>query len=300
VLIWEAVSIAIELYLAKKVPHGPRRLRRARAETLLPLLRRTIAVVLIVFVALIGLSAIGLDIGPLLAGASVIGIAVGFGAQTFVKDLINGLHLLFEDTFAVGDVVAIGPDTGTVEAISMRTVRLRDGGGALRTIPFSEITKVTNMTRDFAYAVFDVPIDFREDVGRAVALLESVGAELAADPDFASDILAAMDKPVLSRFADYALILHCQIRTLPGRQWGVQNEFNRRLKDRFDALDIAMPARRVVVEELGEATERSPRMRRPGGDTASDRGGEGPRPASRGSSERSMLPRDRDLARKSS
>jgi len=300
VLIWEATSIAIEVYLARGVPRGPHRPRRARAETLLPLLRRTVAIVLIVFVALIALSAIGLDIGPLLAGAGVVGIAIGFGAQTFVKDLINGLHLLFEDTFAVGDVVAIGPDAGTVEAISMRTVRLRDGGGALRTIPFSEITKVTNMTRDYAYAVFDVPIDFREDVGRAVALLEAIGAELAADPELAPDILAAMDKPVLSRFADYAIILHCQIRTLPGRQWDVQNEFNRRLKSRFDVLGVVMPypARRVLVEDLTEASQRSAVARRFGDEPRDEQEAARSRTASQGSPERPLPARDQDLARR--
>ena len=184
----------------------------------------------------------------------------------------------------------------------MRMVRLRDGSGALRTIPFSEITKVTNMTRDFAYAVFDIPIDFREDVSRAVALLESLGAELAADPEFAPDILAAMGKPVLSRFADYAMILHCQIRTLPGRQWDVQNEFNRRLKDRFDTLGIVMPypARRVVVEDLSDATERSALKGRPTGDPENTREGGRPQAVSKRSPERSTLARDRDFARKSS
>ena len=249
VAIWEASSLVIGYYLAKNTGKHLRQVRRARAATLLPLLRRTIAILLIVFVVMIGLSAIGLNIGPLLAGAGVVGIAVGLGAQSYVKDLINGLNLLLEDTFSVGDVVTIGPDSGVVEGISMRTVHLRDGNGALRTIPFSDITRVTNMTRDYGNAVFDIPVDFQQDVGRIITIVEALGAELAADPDFSPDILAPMEKPVLTRFADYAMILHCQIRTLPGRQWALQNEFNRRLKERFDAEGIVMPypSQRLVV-----------------------------------------------------
>jgi small-conductance mechanosensitive channel len=249
VAIWEASSLVIGYYLAKNTGKHLRQVRQARAATLLPLLRRTIAILLIVFVAMIGLSAIGLNIGPLLAGAGVVGIAVGLGAQSYVKDLINGLNLLLEDTFSVGDVVTIGADSGVVEGISMRTVHLRDGNGALRTIPFSDITRVINMTRDYGNAVFDIPVDFQQDVGRIIAIVEKLGAELAADPEFSPDVLAPMDKPVLTRFADYAMILHCQIRTLPGRQWALQNEFNRRLKERFDAEGIVMPypSQRLVM-----------------------------------------------------
>jgi len=145
-----------------------------------------------------------------------------------------------------------------------------------------------------------MPINFREDVGRAVALLEAIGAELAADPDFAPDILAAMDKPVLSRFADYVIILHCQIRTLPGRQWDVQNEFNRRLKNRFDALGVVMPypARRVLVEDLTEASQRSAVARRPGDETQDEREAQRSRTASQGSPESALPSRDHDRGRR--
>jgi len=208
VAIWEGVSLGMEYYFFRPGIEGRQRFRQRRVRTLIPLIRRSVAIVLIIFVALIGLSELGVNIAPLLAGAGVVGIAIGFGAQNFVKDLINGMNLLLEDTIGVGDTVTIGADTGTIEAISMRTLRLRDGVGAVHTIPFSDVTRVTNSSRDFGRAVFDIPVAFSEDYDRMVEIIQKTAAELQADPGLSPLIMGSPTQPVLDRFTDNAMIIH--------------------------------------------------------------------------------------------
>jgi small-conductance mechanosensitive channel len=264
VAIWEGLSLGMEYYFFRPTADGRRRWRQGRARTLLPLIRRTIAIVLIIFVVLIGLSELGVNIAPLLAGAGVVGIAIGFGAQNFVKDLLNGMNLLLEDTIGVGDTVTIGADTGTIEAISMRTIRLRDGAGAVHTIPFSDVTRVTNSSRDFGRALINIPVALTEDYDKIVELLQNTAAELRADPAYAPLILAAPTTPVLDRFADNAMILHMEIKTPPGKQSDVMQAFNQRLKRRFDDLGIEMPlpSRRLYIAEEGNG-QRAERLRPP-------------------------------------
>lgn len=255
VAIWEGASLAMEYYFLHRTDNGRRRLRQGRARTLLPLIRRTVAIVLIIFVVLIGLSELGVNIAPLLAGAGVVGIAIGFGAQNFVKDLINGMNLLLEDTIGVGDSVTIGADTGTIEAISMRTIKLRDSAGAIHTIPFSDVTRVTNSSRDFGRANFDIPMPLTEDYDRMVELLQQTAAELQANPAFASLILGKPTTPLLDRFTDNAMIIHMEIMTLAGKQTDIAREFYRLLKQQLDKLGIAMPvpSRRLYVTNEGPA-----------------------------------------------
>jgi moderate conductance mechanosensitive channel len=256
-LIWEGTSLLMEYYFFRQTADEKRHLRRGRARTLLPLLRRTTAIVLIVFVFLIGLSELGVNIAPLLAGAGVIGIAVGLGAQSLVKDLINGLNLLLEDTIAVGDTITVGTNSGEVEAISMRTIRLRDGKGAVHTIPFSEITRVINSSREFGCAVFDIPIGFTENYDKMVDVLQAIAAELQSDPAIAPLILEPPMPPVLDRFTDYAMIVHLEIKTLPGKQTEIARQFNRRLKRRLDELGIEMPypSRRLYMADKTKPEE---------------------------------------------
>jgi small conductance mechanosensitive channel len=241
VLVWEGVSLAIEYYLARHTNDGRAVQRRARARTVLPLFRRAFAILLVAVVGLIVLSELGINIAPLLAGAGVVGIAIGFGAQTLVKDIITGLDILLADTIAVGDVVTIGGESGVVEAISIRSIQLRDGTGAVHTIPFSEVTKVVNLTKDFSYAVFNIGVSYRTDIDRAIEAVRALGGELKGDPAFGAYILEPLEMSGLDRFGDYAIIISARIKTLPGKQWDVSREFNRRLKHRFDALGIAIP-----------------------------------------------------------
>jgi len=265
VAIWEGVSFAMEYYFFRQATESRHRWRYGRARTLLPLIRRTVAIVLIVFVALIGLSELGVNIAPLLAGAGVVGIAVGFGAQSFVKDLINGMHLLMEDTVGVGDSVTIGSDTGEVEAISMRTIRLRDGQGAVHTIPFSEVSRVINSSRDFSRAVLEVPIGFSENYERIIEMMEKIAAELRADPALAQIMLSPPTPAVLDRFSDYAMIVRMEIKTQPGKQGEITRAFNRRLKRRLDEMGVALPypAQRMYMATNAEAEDSKTDAKRP-------------------------------------
>lgn len=260
-LVWEAVSMLIEYYLAKQATDRRAQHRRARARTLLPLVRRTFAIVLGAIVAFTLLAEFGVNIAPLLAGAGVVGIAVGFGAQTLVKDMITGFNIILEDIVAVGDVVTIGGESGVVESLSIRSIQLRDTNGAVHTIPFSEVTKVVNMTKDYAYAVFNIAIGYREDVDRVVEVVSALGAELQADAEFSPDILEPLETAGIDRFGEFAVILNTRIKTLPGRQWAVAREFNRRLKRRFDELgiEIPFPTRTVYVGSDKEGAAQGPR-----------------------------------------
>jgi small conductance mechanosensitive channel len=190
---------------------------------------------------MIVLSAIGVNIAPLLAGAGVIGIAVGFGSQKLVQDLITGLFLLLENAMQVGDVVTVAGMTGTVEALSIRTIRLRALDGAVHLIPFSSVTTVTNQTRDYSYAVLDVAVGLNEEPGPVEQVLRDVGAEMQADPDWQSMVLDKLDVLGVEKLGDTAWTLRVRMKTQPGSRWAVARELNRRIKLRFDQLAIESP-----------------------------------------------------------
>lgn len=240
-LIWEIVRSSIDRYLSKTDKDGNIIERTARAKTLLPLLQRVAFIFLALIAALIILSEVGIDIGPLLAGAGIIGLAVGFGAQTLVKDVITGIFILVEDHFAVGDVVAVGGKSGIVEAISIRTIRLRDLAGTVHTIPFSEVTSTENLTKDFSYYLLDVGVAYREDTDEVVEVLKEIALEMEQDPVYGPVILPPFEVLGVNEFTERAVIVRCRIKTLPIQQWFVGREFNRRMKKRFDELGIQLP-----------------------------------------------------------
>jgi small conductance mechanosensitive channel len=235
----EIVNELVERYLRRRQGEWHDAARSARVRTLLPLLRNAFRIMLFVMVALIVLSELGINIAPLLAGAGVVGLAIGFGAQTLVKDVITGIFILAEDTVAVGDVVDLGGHTGVVEAMTLRSIRLRDHTGAVHTIPFSAVSTVMNMTRDFGYAVFDIGIAYSEDLDRVIELLRKLGDELRQDKALARDIREPMEMMGINRFADNAVIIRARLKTAPGKQWSVEREFNRRLKRLFEEHGIA-------------------------------------------------------------
>ena len=233
---WEVLSAGIERYLeSEDASHSQ------RARTLLPLIRKVILVALTVVVGLTVLSELGINIAPLLAGAGVVGLAVGFGAQTLVRDIITGLFILIEDTISVGDYVMLGGSDGTVEALSIRSIRLRDPSGIVHTIPFSDVTTVINYTREFAYAVLEIGIAYKEDVDQVTRVIEEVGQELRQDPDRQAHILEDLQVQGLDRFDDSAVVIKARIKTAPGMQWAIRRAFNRLLKRRFDAENIEIP-----------------------------------------------------------
>jgi small-conductance mechanosensitive channel len=261
VIAYEFVSAIIETYLVGAVRDGTPVERSQRVRTLLPLLRNAFLIFLIVVVILIVLSEIGLNIAPLLAGAGVIGLAIGFGAQTLVKDVITGVFILFENTIAVGDVVDLGGGhSGLVEHFSIRTIKLRDFSGGVHTVPFSAVTSVNNMTKDFAYYVFDIKVSYAQDTDQVVEIVEELGRELQSDMAFCDLILAPIEIVGVDSFGVDAAVLKARFKTRPIKQWAVGREFNRRLKKRFDALKIPLifPQTMVVLPSGGAATPAEP------------------------------------------
>lgn len=241
ILFWEAIRAVIARTLVAQDDQGNTTVRSQRTRTLLPLAQSALTIVISLIAALTILSELGLDIGPLLAGAGVIGLAIGFGAQTLVKDVITGLFILLEDAISVGDVVDVAGHTGTVEAVSVRSVRLRDLSGTVHTVPFSSIDSVKNLTKEFSYYVLNVGVAYRENTDAVIALMREVDEDLRNDPEFGHDILAPLDVLGVNEFADSAVVIRARIKTNPLQQWRVGREYNRRMKFKFDEHNVEIP-----------------------------------------------------------
>jgi small-conductance mechanosensitive channel len=257
-LIWELSSAAIEHYLEALDDTGARIERSGRARTLLPLLRTGLVVLIAIVLLLHTMSGMGLDLAPLLATAGVIGIAIGFGSQKLVQDVINGMFILFQDTISVGDYVEVGGHGGTVERMSVRTIELRDLTGIVHTIPFSEITTVKNWAKGFGYALLDVSVAYREDADEVMEVLRQIGAELEADPQVGQFMLEPIDVWGIDAFADSAVIIKARIKTRPLKQFYVRRQFNRLMKRRFDELGIEIPFPHQTVYFGSDKAGRAP------------------------------------------
>jgi moderate conductance mechanosensitive channel len=236
--LWELSASAIERYLsaidARDLP------RRTRIRTLLPLLRTALLCLIVVLTSLIILSHIGIDIAPLLAGAGVIGVAIGFGSQALVKDIITGLFILLEDQIAVGDIVDVGKDhKGVVEAITVRTIRMRDLSGTVHTVPFSEVTSVKNLSKDYSRVVARITISYGEDIDRVIEILRQVSTELMEDEALRPLIQDPFDYLGVDSLDEASVVLLVRIRTLPGKQLVVGRAFNRLVKMAFEKHGIA-------------------------------------------------------------
>jgi moderate conductance mechanosensitive channel len=237
---WEILGGIIYARLNQRDESGYSMLRSARARTLLPLVRNVLLIVISVMASLVILSEIGVNIAPLLAGAGVVGLAVGFGAQSLVKDVIAGAFLLFEDTINIGDVVDVGGKSGVVEGMTIRSIRLRDQAGVLHTMNFGNIATISNMTRDYSYYVVDIKVSYRYDPDEIAAVLRETDEELRADAKFKHDVMAPIEIMGLESFADTSFIVRARLRTRPIRQWDVGREFNRRLKHNMDRHGILL------------------------------------------------------------
>jgi moderate conductance mechanosensitive channel len=251
VVLWEVLRAAIERYLSATDADGNQLQRSGRVRTLLPLVRNAAFFLLVVSVGLIVLSEVGVNIAPLLAGAGVLGIAIGFGSQKLVQDIITGAFVLFEDTIAVGDAVKLGEHVGTVEAISIRAIKIRDGNGALHTVPFGAVTTVINSSRGFNYAAMDIPIAYGVDTDRAAEVIAALGAEMRDEPAWGAMMTEPLEVQGVERFDAASVILRVRIKTTPGDRVTLTREFNRRLKRRFDAAGIRMssPQAQKVVSD---------------------------------------------------
>ena len=235
---WELLGGIIYAHLNRQDDSGHAILRSARVRTLLPLIRNALLIVITAMTILVILSEVGVDIAPLLAGAGVIGLAVGFGAQSLVKDVIAGAFLMFEGTINIGDVIDIGGKSGLVECMTIRTMRLRDLNGSLHTVNFGSVAMVTNMTREFSYYVLDTKISYQYDPDDVMDVLRETDEELRADSSFKYHILQPIEILGLESFADTSFIVRSRIRTRPIKQWDVGREFNRRLKHNLERRGI--------------------------------------------------------------
>ena len=199
-----------------------------------------VAVIFAVSIAII-LGQLNIELGPILAAAGVVGVAVGFGAQHLVSDVISGFFLLFDDQLRVGDVVQIAGKGGLVEKVNIRMVVLRDLAGNVHYIRNGQIDVVTNMTKEYSRYVFDVGVAYREDVDEVISVIKQVDEDMRTNSEFTDDILEPIEILGLDQFADSAVIIKARTKTKPIRQWAVGREFNRRLKKAFDDRNIEIP-----------------------------------------------------------
>lgn len=215
--------------------------RAKRSETLRAIINSSVTAGVFSIGIVVILGQLGIAIGPILAAAGVLGLAVGFGAQSLVQDVISGFFILLDDQIRVGDVVDIAGKGGLVERVNLRMVILRDQAGNVHFVRNGSIGVVTNMTREYSRYVFDIGVAYREDVDEVIAVVREVDEELRADPAFADAILEPIEILGLDRFADSAVIIKARTKTQPIRQWAIGREFNRRLKIAFDRRGIEMP-----------------------------------------------------------
>lgn len=235
--LWLALTSWVEYRLNPDVGSVP----TAREQTLLTLLRNALTIGLLVITLMFTLSEIGLDIGPLLASAGVLGLAIGFGAQKLVQDVITGVFIQLENAMNVGDVVTAGPVTGVVEKLTIRSVSLRDLHGVFHVIPFSSVDAVSNFMRDFSYFVADMGVAYREDTDEVRQAMFDAYEELRHDPEQGRHLLGDLEWMGLDQFGDSAIVLRARIKTLPGKQWAVGRAYNAIIKRIFDARGIEIP-----------------------------------------------------------
>jgi small conductance mechanosensitive channel len=223
--------------------------RAKRARTLGTVINKVVTITLSAVVLLVMLHSFGLNITPFLTGAGILGLAVGFGAQTLVRDVISGFFLILEDQVRVGDVAAINGVAGLVEAINLRTIVLRDAEGTVHVFPNGSITTLANRSKDFSYYVIDLPISYREDPDRVAAVLKEIAAGMQADPAFAPWMLEPLEIQGVDAFRDWSVVLKMRIKTVPTRQWDVGREFRKRIRRRFNEDGIEVPYPVVRADE---------------------------------------------------
>ena len=227
--------------------------RFKRARTLSRLVQNALTVIVASIALLMVLQQLQINIMPILTGAGIVGLAVGFGAQTLVKDLISGFFLILENQVRVGDVATINGTGGLVEQINLRTIVLRDLQGIVHVFPNGAIERLSNLTKDFSYSVIDVGVAYKEDPDVAIAALTEIGAELAADPKHQLSILEPLEILGVEAFGDSQVTIRVRIKTLPLKQWEVGRELRRRIKKGFDARRIEIPFPHLSVY-FGEAS----------------------------------------------
>lgn len=251
ILAWIALRLANRVirlfkdYMLARV--GTDSIEINRVETLGNVFRYILAVLITIVAGMLMLSELGISIAPILATAGVAGLAIGFGAQSLIKDYFNGFFLLLEDQVRQGDVVTVATIGGLVEEITLRHIKLRDYDGNVHYVPNGQITTVTNMSRDFAFAVIDVRIANRQNVDAIMELCRHIATELRNSPPFADKILEDLEMAGVEKLEDTASVIRCRIKVKPLAQWDVKREFLRRLKFAFDENDMEFPFPHMVM-----------------------------------------------------
>ncbi len=212
-----------------------------RAATLGQVFSHVAKIIITLITGMLVLGEVGISIAPILAAAGVVGVAVGFGAQTLIKDYFTGFFLLIEDQIRHGEVVEIAGKKGKVEEVTLRHVRLRDFEGSVHFIPNSSITTVSNKSRDYSYAVIDISVAYRENIDEVYEAMRKIGAEMRADSNFRDLIIEDLEIVGIDDLADSAVIIRCRFKVHPLEQWDVKSEFLYRIKKAFDAAGIEIP-----------------------------------------------------------
>lgn len=259
---WQLIKARIDQKLREEMPEHDEDAEEggaggSRMGTLLVLLRKFVLTVMVVIVALIILASLGINIGPLIAGAGVVGLAIGFGAQTLVKDIIAGVFFLIDDAFRVGDYIETGGTTGSVEHISLRSLRLRNARGPVHTIPFGDMGTVTNMSRDYIITKLDFRVRYDTDVDKVRKIIKKINLQIAQDPEMGPDLLDKIKSQGVKAMDDSAMIMRVKYKTVPGGQFVIRREVYRLLQEAFRENGIEFAHRNVTVylppgEETGE------------------------------------------------
>ena len=254
--IWEISNALMERQI-DALSRAGQYARAARLRTFQPMLRTALLCLIVTVVGLTALSEIGVNVAPLLAGAGIVGIAIGFGSQKLVQDLITGLFLLLENGVQVGDVVSVAGLSGTVENVSIRTIRLRAGDGSVHIVPFSAVTTITNSSRGAGNAAVNVSVAFKEDTDRAGEILKDIVAEMRREPEYRMTIRGDLELWGVDKVDGSMATIVGQIRCTDSGRWPVQREFNRRMKRRFQecGIEIASSSQTILMPIPAAATD---------------------------------------------
>jgi small-conductance mechanosensitive channel len=246
--IWEASNALLDRQINTLSRDG-HYARAARLRTFQPMLRTALLCLIATVVGLTTLSEIGVNVAPLLAGAGIVGIAIGFGSQKLVQDLITGLFLLLENTVQVGDTVSVSGLSGVVENVSIRTIRLRAGDGAVHIVPFSAVTTITNASRGAGNASVSVNVAYKEDTDRAGQILKDIVDEMRREPEFRAAIRGDLELWGIDKVDGAMVSIVGQIRCTEAGRWPVQREFNRRMKQRFQqhGIEVASATQTILM-----------------------------------------------------
>jgi small-conductance mechanosensitive channel len=249
---WQLIKARIDQKLREEMPEDDGEAEEggaggSRLGTLLVLLRKFVLAVMVVIVALIILASMGINIGPLIAGAGVIGLAIGFGAQTLVKDIIAGVFFLIDDAFRVGDYIETGGTTGSVEHISLRSLRLRNARGPVHTIPFGSMGTVTNMSRDYIITKLDFRVRYDTNVDKVRKIIKKINLVIAQDPEMGPNLLEKIKSQGVKELDDSAMIMRLKYKTVPGGQFVIRREVYRMIQESFRENGIEFAHRNVTV-----------------------------------------------------